>query len=696
MTTTRETALSHAVMVSRVVWDSVVAWLAPELSGSDGDGATLPMEHAVGLCVVGEALFPLRGLVRRALVAHTADKWHVALRAAAEAGSASCVDWLVASRRTERASEEKKAMGSVGAERGGERGRGEEMGGDGGAMLARRRRRRRRRENKEFMCVLGAVCGRGEAQRLVGGGWPGLTWESDLIPGVGDGGAGRGSGSDLGDHVRGNPILFGVCERGRVDVAEWLVQRFGFRDPWEFLVPLEAALKGGHLELAQWIVSSFDLVAEKCKKYSSLLGFHSKVCKSGNLEVVKWSCIEGKSLSSVEICNYVSKHIELPLHFDPFECCIGRLDVLKWVMSELPSIDASFPLDKKIVEDLCGKKEALELIKFFVEGNLVVATPALLLRACSNLKDNTELVKWLSTRVSLSQEDIDNSFVAALAHSNTSIASWLEDSHHILERHKEAADSAQLLGRLCERIPCYARRRTAGLKWLLNRLDTKSIPSDQAVDCVGDLLENCESTRAALLLLDKFPMIPKKARSELLTLTLRQTIWDDCLTQVKRIVAMMMDCSNGFTKDEIARCLSSATSAVSSKTVKWLITHFQLEREHIIADNNNILCKLLSWGQECCAEWLINKFNITFDEVLRLSWVSSSLFRFDFATWQMMVEVFSGITATIIKQKYLKLVCHSPVIAHFTLRQFPDVTMEDLLAFGRTYEGYLPLWLPIG
>ncbi|KAH3714120.1 hypothetical protein Pelo_19372 [Pelomyxa schiedti] len=288
-------ALERAVTESRVVWDAVlVPWLVPEMrrpgSGcsdrGDGGAPTLSSTQAVDLCVVGEALFPLRGLVRRALVAHT-YKWHAALLAAAEAGSTSCVDWLIASRRRStaaRGNEEEQGEGE--AEREGD--------GDGGGAPQQQRAitermQRRRRENKEFMCVLGGLCvggHLGEAQRLVGGGWPGLTWVGVDVDVVGCG-SGSGSGSywgeqDLHDHVRASGILLGVCRRGWTDVAKWLVQRFGFRDPSEFLQPLEGALAGGHLELAQWMVGTFGLV-ERFRRYS-YVELHAKACRSENLE----------------------------------------------------------------------------------------------------------------------------------------------------------------------------------------------------------------------------------------------------------------------------------------------------------------------------------------------------------------------------------------------------------------------------
>ncbi|KAH3722853.1 hypothetical protein Pelo_18441 [Pelomyxa schiedti] len=500
---------------------------------------------------------------------------------------------------------------------------------------------------------------------------------------------------DLCDNVRATAILLDVCERGWVDVAKWLVQRFGFRHPWEFVEPLGGALEAGNLELARWMVDTFDLV-ERVTRYkrstrSLGLDLHSKACKSGNLDVIKWcferfpqvdsscsliTCIWGKSSNSVENCKYVRNHLAAFFHPGPLEFrYIRRPDVLKWMLSEFDTVPTG-----EMAENL-ARREGLEFVKFFVEGNLIVATPSLFLAACKDHNDDTQLVKWLSSRLELSKADLDNSFVTALAHSNTSIASWLEESHHILEQYQGATAARQLLVRVCERMPWYVGRK-GGLEWLMRHVDFKCIHDSETefvVSCVGDLLHNLKSTRGALILLQKFPMIPERARSEFLTLVLREIIQRESLPQVKGIVSLMRECGpDVFTKHYVAECLSGATKAVSSKTVKWLITHFQLEREHITADNNNILCKLLSWGEECCAEWLINKFHITFNEVLMLS---SELYFVDLATWQMLVQVFPGITATHIKEKLLNLVSYSPVIAQFTLRHFPDVIMQDIVVF---------------
>ncbi|KAH3761282.1 hypothetical protein Pelo_6884 [Pelomyxa schiedti] len=700
-TTTRQMGLSRAVMVSRVVWDSVVAWLVPEMSGMRE--APLPLKHAVALCVVGEAMFPLRGLVRRALVARTPNKWYSALLAAAEAASTSCVDWLIASRRRTTKDDGGGEEEAAEPQRAGE-GEGE---GEASVMCRRERmtmRGMRRRENKEFLCVLGGLCVGGhlaEAQRLVGGGWHGLTWKgvdgSDLDLAVGGSGTeGNWNGRDrdsgaiqeLSDRVRETEILMGVCERGWIDVAKWLVQRFGIREPWEFVQPLEGALEWGHLELAQWMVGTFDLVG-RFTSYETTIGLdlHSKACMGASPSLGFMSCIWGKS-SSLEVCQYVRKHLEVPFPPGPMECrYVRRLDVLKWILSEFDMVPTS-----EMVETLCGRREGLEFVKFFVEGNSITATPSLFLAACKAFHQSTQLVKWLSTKVELSKADLGNSFVTALAHGNTAIASWLEDSHHILDQYQGAAAAGKLLVRVCGVMPVY---RDVGLEWPMCHLNFKGIhPSETGlvVDCVGELLRNPKSTSAALLLLEKFPMIPERERSELLTLALRECIHHgDSLPQVKRIVSMM-DSGHGFTKDNVARCLSSATSGVSSKTVRWLVTQFKLEREHITLENNSILRTLISFGKECCAEWLINKFDITLEEVLMLSW--GSLSGFDLATWQMIVEVFPAITAAHIKEKFLKLVCHSPVIARFTLRHFPDVKMEDIAGLCNISGGYfLRCWL---
>ncbi|KAH3722712.1 hypothetical protein Pelo_18582 [Pelomyxa schiedti] len=571
-------------MVLCVVWDAVLMpWLVPKLPRPRLE---LTVKHAVALCVVVEALFPLRGLVCKALVV-LPNRWHVALRAAVEAGSTSYVDWLIASRRRRNtaAREDEEVTKTDGL-------------GEGGSPSTTMEDGigRRRRENKEFMCVLGGLCAGGhleEAQRLVGGDWPGLTQNRDQHAGLSSGveksgGETHYSGEqELAENVRASGILREVCGRGRRDTAKWLIQRFGIKDLWEFVGPLGSALASGHLELAQWMVGTFDLV-ERFKKHG-YRDFHSNACESGNLEVVKWcfatfpqacshystfmACIGGKRGSSEEICQYVSKHIELPHSLDPIEFSfIRRLDVLKWVMSELPGVIASVPL--YVTEDFSGP---IEFIKFFVEANLVTVTPELFLTVCRNFEDSTKLVKWLSTRLLLSQEDIDNSFVTALANSNTSIASWLEDAHHLLERHRGVTASRQLLVRVCKGIPS-SRGGVSGLDWLLAHLDFSGTLQHQTgfvVDSVRDLLCNPKSTRVASLLLEKFPMIPEQDKSEVFAQALRESILQlDSLQQVQTIASMVENNIRGLTKECVSRGLESQLVRHSPVITQFTLRHF--------------------------------------------------------------------------------------------------------------------------
>ncbi|KAH3763869.1 hypothetical protein Pelo_4274 [Pelomyxa schiedti] len=673
----RATALSRAVWVSRIVWDWVVPWLVPPSRGPHGEKGAAPAmtrEQAAALCGVAEAMFPLRRLARRALVARC-TKWHVALRAAAEAGSTSCVDWLLTTRR--RTADEEEAA------RDGE--------GEGEAVVQ--------------------LVSQQEKRNLVDGDWPGLAWvEYPPLLGGADHGeaAARSHGNidcgnrELGDYVRDSQILTGVCQRGWGDVAKWIVQRFEIRELWEFVKPMGAALEGGHLELAQWMAGTFNLL-ERFREYS-MMKFHTQACKSENLEVVKWyfersppledsgailatfcACLEGKkSNSCVEICKYAREYLGLPCDPDSdwFNelSRIRRVDVLQWVVSEFnvaPSIDDAGMY--------CQRRNALEFLKFLLVDGLdgqpiLTATPALFISACKGIKgsNSMQVVKWLSTRVNtpLSAEEIDLSFITALANNETSIARWLEDSHHILAQNAGGPKAVRLIFRVCRAMPRFGRE-SAGIEWLLDHLDLHSATPQQitrlVLDSVEDNVTDHKSLQAVILLLEKFQsVIPEENKLDLISSVLQHSINDEP-EQVQRITTLMGGIIRS-NKPAISRCLAECCYFGSTKAVKWLITQFHLERGHITAYNNTILIKVVSMGQECCAEWLINQFGITFDEIQPVSHV----FLDGFPTMKMLVEVFPGITGTNIKEKLLPLVCQSPIIAQFTLRHFPEVTREDI------------------
>ncbi|KAH3761268.1 hypothetical protein Pelo_6908 [Pelomyxa schiedti] len=198
-------------------------------------------------------------------------------------------------------------------------------------------------------------------------------------------------------------------------------------------------------------------------------------------------------------------------------------------------------------------------------------------------------------------------------------------------------------------------------------------------DCI-EALVNAPSSRNATFLIEHFHVSEPK-RSQLLVRIMQQGGERYTLSQIKKFVSM-----GEFSKESVAKCLLKSVAAVkieSTKTAKWLISHFQLERQHITLDNNRIVLKLILEDKWSCAEWLINKFHITLDEFLRLKWEKCESHGewIDLFTWKMILQVFPGLTADVIKESFLPLVCQSPVIAQIAMKRFPQLTMGDILAF---------------
>ncbi|KAH3761269.1 hypothetical protein Pelo_6909 [Pelomyxa schiedti] len=684
----RAASVSRAVSTSTIVWEWVLPWMLPEslvVSPDPSDDTHVGPAHCVELCGIAEAMFPLVGRACSSMLAWL-EHWGMAARCAAEAGSRLCVGWLMRNRRRD---PPQVCAAAAAADGVGDEGNGvvvveESVGGCEGGVETRRRLRRR--GNKAFMRVLEGLCVGGHlgmAQCLVdpdggdhgdGGccGWAaglGLVWWDDDDECVVD--------DSLVDHVRDSDLLKGVCEKGHVEVAKWVVERFMVRETWEFAEPLSAAVSGGHLELAQWLVNTFDLVP----KFSgcSWIDLHTGACKSDNVEVVKWFLetfpVKDEKSKSVEVCQFIKNRISFPPELIPPFICICNLAVLKWAMSAFPSTTAP---TKENLERLCSGPEGVQFCQWLVEERSWTPTPWMFQSACLNSTDNVQTAKWLSTRVPLSPEVITDSFIISLANNNTSIASWLDETFHILNPpNSNGIDlftiSCSIFLKLCNKLKPYCTR-VGGMKWFLNHSLMKGVDESVIADCI-EALVNKPSSCTAILLMEHFHISEPK-RSQLLVRILKQGVQRGTLSQIKKIISM-----GEFSKESVANCLVNSFRIESTKTAKWLINHFQLEHQHITIDNNRMLLQLISGGQGSCAEWLINKFHITLDEIFHFKWENYSFMCLDLFTWKMIQQVFPVLTAGMVKESFLPHVCRSPVIAQVVMKKFPQLTMDDILAF---------------
>ncbi|KAH3763298.1 hypothetical protein Pelo_4850 [Pelomyxa schiedti] len=639
MSTARAEYHNRVVWLSRLLWDNVLPWLDTPTNGATLLAPIRTTDDAVTLLSVCEGVFPLVPRACRLILNHD-SKYYLALEVAAEACAQSCLRWLIKhhvsnethSSDTSAATENELNAGNNG------------------------------NKTKELVHILEGLCCGGHlemAQKLVAGVWPDPTiWSCDRFL--------------LDDHVRNSDLLAGVCKKGHLDVVKWMVERFGYMDhPWELYGPMISALSKGRLEVAKWIVGSIGPQSLK-KYYSGRAEFiQGEACRGGNVETVKWalemfpvgadSPFKGTTAfyflrtNCTAVCECIRDRI-LPID-DSFIDALPNAEVLS-----------------EMVKRVCPKEGGLDLLKWAVEEHSVTPTPEIFRAACKNQTENLDVMKWLSTKVSLSPEDACESFVISLATNNIATASWLDESFGIMKNTTTGVSS--VLSKMCKHIQS-GDERAQGVKWLLNHPTMANLDESLVAETVKYLLGKKRLSATPLFIIEKFP-ISEPTHTELLLGVLKESLQGDTLTQVKKVISM-----GEFTKESVAQCLANPEliSFGSIKSVKWLITHFQLEREHITLDNNTLLHNLVARRQASCAEWLINRFHITLDEVLELHWDPSAFSASDLFTFQMMLRVFPGITSETVKQHWMCLVTHTPVMAQFTMRVFPDITTRDIAEY---------------
>ncbi|KAH3742565.1 hypothetical protein Pelo_16031 [Pelomyxa schiedti] len=643
--------------MSRIVWESVLPWLVPRRL-IDG----VPAQSAL----VAEKL--------KSLLSHH-EKYYTAMEAAAEAGATSCVDWLVSDRK--RNATQQRAVADTMASSSAAGGCDDDDWDEERCV---------RRGNKEFIHVLGGLCCGGHlgmAMRLVDGRWPGITWQTDR-----SGGDSIAARAGLEQHVRDSAILVRVCRQGQLEVAKWMVERFNIREPWELARPFADALYKGQLRVAQWIVSAFNVI-HTFESFDQWMCIHECACRSENLAVVKWCfetfpvhepyttesilfavCTYAKRSSGADVLKFFIENFVIPTD----EICphsrFGRVDILKCVTS----LSDSFNPSKEDLARYCKEKGGLELVKYAVEEYPLKLTAKEFTAACRNKLDDVGIMQWLSTKVTLSPKDLRDSLVAALAQNNTLIASWLDATFGIMRQLTSWNSTASsILVGVCKGMCAWKwKGRLEGVMWLVNHSEMRCVEESEVLEAIKELVSKESFPTVTLLLIEKFS-IKEPHRTKLMASLLKISAQSCSLPTVKKVAAM-----GTFTKETVAQCLSG-TCLLSSKTVKWLVTHFQLERAHIVL-NKQILVNLLSLGKENCAEWLINRFHITLDEMLgnalKIYWE-----RIDLFVWKMLIRKFPGLTSTFLKKMCLKLLLQSPVSVHFVRSFFPDISMNDIVDF---------------
>ncbi|KAH3705914.1 hypothetical protein Pelo_19538 [Pelomyxa schiedti] len=135
------------------------------------------------------------------------------------------------------------------------------------------------------------------------------------------------------------------------------------------------------------------------------------------------------------------------------------------------------------------------------------------------------------------------------------------------------------------------------------------------------------------------------------------------------------------TSEFVVRCLTSGSfEPHSSKIVKWLIREFHLEYEHISEEGNALLFKLLVNSKNRCAEWLIDSFSIPLSDICAMSkWWARPNCAIDLSSWQMILNKFPNIDATLIRENHLMtFVVQSPENSLCTFNHCCGITKDEV------------------
>ncbi|KAH3756882.1 hypothetical protein Pelo_11285 [Pelomyxa schiedti] len=488
-------------------------------------------------------------------------------------------------------------------------------------------------------------------------------------------------------------VLIGPCTDGNLEVVKWMVGGFCISELWELVVPLNRALSNGMLEIAQWLFEKFDL---KHRLPSGTLSEFADTCAmSKNPSSLQWYVQEmqvpiTKSLfyavlrneyGTANLCQWIKEKIKL-ISLSPYSCApFKSVDVFKWV--ELNCIFYSpSRLSKVSMDEICEFVADARVLEWFITEKHYAPTSSTFIVACSKPEDDPTILKLISHTVDLSPSDLRTSLEVALGQGCISIANWLNDTYHVMEQFIDYTTAVSSLTTICHR-PNNRQYQADGVDWFLKHMPVTNsfveIPSHTS-DLLRATLTLCCANTFFLVLktfsfisLDRYPKEWEKGIEHMLTWSL----WD--VIHLSSLVALPVE--------PIVRCLTSPDcSFVSSKVVKWLIKQFHLEAGHIKNNHNCLLYKLLNAGFSACAEWLIDSFCISFDEILDMvdHWKRERIiFYLKLAPWKMLLNKFHAQIDPIMLNKLMELVCCSPYHIAASLKSLRWLTMEQIRNYCR-------------
>ncbi|KAH3714088.1 hypothetical protein Pelo_19404 [Pelomyxa schiedti] len=205
--------------------------------------------------------------------------------------------------------------------------------------------------------------------------------------------------------------------------------------------------------------------------------------------------------------------------------------------------------------------------------------------------------------------------VQALHWHNAEVAQWLEDTFHVMRpinSNTEIAGNA--LEEICSGYHVY-KEKLVGLQWFIQHLSSPSSLSMTSIHQAISQALQAFLTDSIALVLESFPQFdPHIDQSQFQEITL--AFMKSNLPALQRLSQLVSaGAADGLslllTPELAAQCLTSSNFyPFSSKAVKWVIRKFNLKYNHIRANNNVLLFKLLSGKKNGCVQWLLESFEI--------------------------------------------------------------------------------------
>ncbi|KAH3732675.1 hypothetical protein Pelo_16489 [Pelomyxa schiedti] len=703
--TTTTTATTHnrrrsaaAVLeVSRLVWDTVVSggWIDNNCSNCCGAG----MCCCVALFRVAEAMFPLVALVSKRALKNIAAANSITTRGdvepeginaplrvcfssydalvdAARAPATSCIQWMLSYIHDNGSSIRSRGAAISSRKSAASYAEAWETG----------------RAVKEVVAVLHGLCTGGHvdlARRCVKGWTRACNTNSNSSQSTGSDGGGDHCAEEMSGALRKRVLEYvragcgkynliqGVCALGNLEALKWLIGVLGIgNDDWWMLYgPMCSAAANGKMQVLEWIhgechFETLDLVVE-CAS-GTVPGCTKWVLDSFHVELdhnIIYHLLRNKDCK-VEDCQWAVDALEEETrrNWIPPYGEIKNAEVFKLATRVFPFDHR----DERSINNLLKYHGDVALAEWLVTEESFAPSPDTFAAACSTSpKNGSSLAKWLSTRVTLSQSDALRSLKEALLWNNTEVADWLEESFHVIDGIQSNPEVARItLAETC--IGAYgAGDGVAGLKWLIEHLSHPVMDSSSHDMFVVDTILGALGSghlQAVVVLLDYFTGFEPQRHPVLVEKLVMEFIYSgDAMTLqhiLNRCCAGTPSTSTTATRELIVKCLTSGPFPLphSSKIVKWLISEYHLEYEHIRRCSHLILFKLLSRRKNRCAQWLIESFSIPPSDILDMAkkWCKPNN-NIDLSSLQMLVNKFPSITK-LIRQKtmMMMLVIQSP------------------------------------